>query len=135
MRVGEVLRLPYDCLVEVKDDLFLRVWTEKGQIPIARYIPKLWRPVITAAIEDIKTFTKPCRKIAKQIEKHHTIKIIERRLEQRKKRINTDIASFKNRLTTFVAKKVEESKKLWKLKPRHQRLEILPKEVLAEIDC
>ena len=134
LRVGEVLRLPYDCLVNIGEDLFLRVWTEKGQLPIARYIPKLWRPVITAAIEDIKNITKPYRKIAKQLENHHHIKIIERRLEQRKKRINKGIASFKNRLAKFVAKKVEESKKLWNLKPCHQRLDILPKEVLAEID-
>ena len=134
LRIGEVLRLPYDCLVSIGEDLFLRVWTEKGQIPIARYIPKLWRQVIIAAIEDIKTITEPYRKIAKHCEKHHTIPIIENRMEQRIKKINKNMASFNIRLTNFMTNKIKESKKLWKLKPRHQKLEILPNEVLAEID-
>lgn len=69
MRIGEVLRMPCDCLVEKDGEAHsVIVWAEKGSEPQATYIPRIWRPAVMEAVSKIKEITDIYRARARAIE-------------------------------------------------------------------
>lgn len=70
LRVGELCRLTDDCLQydEVNQRWYLNVYTEKGQLPSARPLPRVWEKVVRDAYARILELTKPSRDLAVDIE-------------------------------------------------------------------
>lgn len=68
LRIGEVLRLPADPLITHNGELYLKVWTEKGSMPMARYVPDNWRELLTDVVQRIINLSAPSRQIAKELE-------------------------------------------------------------------
>lgn len=70
LRLGELTRLSINAID--KEDRtsanFLRVWTEKGALPIARPIPKLWEAPLIKAYEELLIQCAEARKCALEIE-------------------------------------------------------------------
>lgn len=95
LRVGEVLRLPVDCLFEYEGELMCRVWTEKGMMPHARYVPKLWRSIFTDIVDKIHEITAEYRKNALSLESTGVCEEVD------------------NRLATFIAKRRASAEQLY----------------------
>ncbi|WP_130904891.1 hypothetical protein [Pseudomonas sp. Sample_22] len=91
LRIGEVLRLPKNCLVERNGQLFCNVWTEKGAAPMARYIPQIWRPVIQDAVRRIDAICSLWRERASEIENGTLATVLAKRFDRRVAQIDTDI--------------------------------------------
>jgi hypothetical protein len=70
LRVGELCTLPVDCLQydEVNERWYLNVLTEKGQLPSARPVPRMWQEIIVESYNKILKVTEPFRKHAQAIE-------------------------------------------------------------------
>jgi integrase len=70
LRVGELCRLTYDCLDfdEVNEKWYLKVYTEKGELPSPRPIPRIWQEVVLDAYKRILELTEEHRNFAKQVE-------------------------------------------------------------------
>lgn len=118
LRIGEVLRLPKDCLVETNGHLFCRVWTEKGAEPIARYIPKVWRPVLQEAVERINSICECSRAQAKTIESGTIAEWLDGRFQKRVEAIDDELKTALDKLAAFSATNVALAKKrLALLKP------------------
>lgn len=116
LRVGEVLRLPLNPLVEMDGELFCRVWTEKGALPMARYVPSIWREPIKDAVDEIQKLTRPYREIAIQIEVHGSPTFIDERFNvyiQEKERL---LEQKVRQLDDFLCSKEQEAINLWQLK-------------------
>lgn len=91
LRIGEVLRLPKNCLVEIDGELFCRVWTEKGAEPVARYVPTIWREVLKDAVSRINIICNPFRLQAEAIETDALSRQLDARFQQRIKSIDADV--------------------------------------------
>jgi len=80
LRIGEVLRLPVDPLIMLDGEMYIKVWTEKGSMPMARYVPENWRNLLTDVIERITTLSAPYRLVAKELETTGRLIEVSRRL-------------------------------------------------------
>ncbi len=82
LRLGEITTLPLNALYEEEGSgkLYLRVWTEKGQVPTLRYVPKLWAPAIRESYNALVELCRPARALAKKIESADGFSFVERRL-------------------------------------------------------
>ncbi|WP_028469316.1 hypothetical protein [Neptunomonas japonica] len=116
LRIGEVLRLPHDCIQEVNGELFCKVWTEKGMTPHSRYIPKVWRSLLTDIVKQINTLTEPYRKHAIELEENKYLSAIRTRLEKFKVERRADAKILTNDLETFLELKNIEAQTAWTLK-------------------
>lgn len=69
-RVGELCRLSEDCLQfdEVNERWYITPYTEKGELPSAKPVPRMWQEIIVEAYKRIKKLTQEHRKFAKQVE-------------------------------------------------------------------
>jgi len=129
MRIGEVLRLPVDCIKEIDGEKKLMVWVEKGQEPFPKPIPDSWLEVILDTIEEVKSLTSKARAIAKQLEKDGVIHDINKRISQWKNKKENDVIKFKNLMHSFLERKKEEVSHFWLLSD-----DILGKEYLTSSD-
>lgn len=79
LRVGELCTLPMDCLQydEVNERWYLNVLTEKGQLPSARPVPRMWQEIIIDSYNKIIKKTEPFRKYAQAIETNPRQAILE----------------------------------------------------------
>ncbi|RMP23357.1 hypothetical protein [Pseudomonas coronafaciens] len=101
LRIGEVLRLPENCLVSINGELYCRVWTAKGSAPEARYIPKIWRVAISDAVDRIKAICAPYRESARAIESGAIISELKHRLASRAEAIEDRISRDLVKLHSF----------------------------------
>lgn len=85
IRIGEVLRLPVDCLQEINGELFCKVWTEKGMIPHSRYVPTIWRPLLLDLVQKIQDLTSTYRSNAQELENTKSLALVRERLDSFKK--------------------------------------------------
>ncbi|MGL0818813.1 hypothetical protein [Vibrio vulnificus] len=71
LRVGEVCRLPENCLGydAERERYFLRTFFEKGQLAFAKSIPKIWERVIVDSYQRIIELTQSHRDFALKVEK------------------------------------------------------------------
>lgn len=104
LRIGEVLRLPDNCLVPINGELYCRVWTAKGSAPEARYIPKIWRVAISDAVDRIKAICAPYRESARAIESGAIISELKQRLAVRAEAIECEISRSLVKLNSFAEK-------------------------------
>lgn len=116
LRIGEVLRLPVDCLQEINGELFCKVWTEKGMMPHSRYVPIVWRPVLLDVVDRIQRLTSDYRRNAKELEETKSLKLVSNRLETFKKNRQSDANQLIAELDSFLLTKKEEAEKSWELK-------------------
>ena len=74
LRIGELCRLTKDCLQydEINERWYLNVLTEKGELPAAKPVPKLWQDIIIESHTRILEITDEYRAFAKQVEKTGT---------------------------------------------------------------
>ncbi|MEM5531402.1 hypothetical protein [Pseudoalteromonas arctica] len=74
LRIGELCRLTKDCLQydEINERWYLNVLTEKGELPTARPIPRLWQEILIESHKRILQITGEFRAFAKQVEKTGT---------------------------------------------------------------
>lgn len=70
LRIGELCRLTDDCIEydEVNEKYYLKVLTEKGELPSARPVPRMWEDVIVSSYKRIKELTTEHRAFAKKVE-------------------------------------------------------------------
>ncbi|WP_261844259.1 hypothetical protein [Aliamphritea ceti] len=116
LRIGEVLRLPYDCLQEFNGELFCKVWTEKGMAPHSRYIPQDWRPLLTDVVEQVHKLTEPYRQCAEELEANKSLAVVRSRLDSFRAKRNADAESLIEELEAFITVKIQEAKEAWQLK-------------------
>jgi integrase len=70
LRIGELCRLTDDCLDfdEVIEKWNLKVYTEKGELPSPRPLPRIWQEVVLNAYKRILELTEENRNFSKQVE-------------------------------------------------------------------
>ncbi|HGO9799662.1 hypothetical protein [Pseudomonas aeruginosa] len=107
LRIGEVLRLPADCLVNIEGQMYCRVWTEKGSEPIARYVPTVWRPMLVDVVEKINAICKPYRVAAKAIEEGTILDEIDARLRSRALSIEIELKKALDSLDLYILRNIE----------------------------
>ena len=85
LRVQEIMTLPVNALYEeeMSGKSYLRVWTEKGQQPTLRYIPKIWGPAVRESYHALYELCRNARELAKEIETSDGFSFIERRLKNK----------------------------------------------------
>lgn len=116
LRIGEVLRLPHDCIQEFNGELFCKAWTEKGMTPHSRYIPKIWRPLLTEIVEDILEVTGKYRRYASELEESKKVSIVTDRLEKFKAQRKAEANALIDELEDFLVLRNDEAKAAWGLK-------------------
>jgi len=116
LRIGEVLRLPVDCLQEVNGELMCKVWTEKGMTPHSRYIPLVWRPLLLAVVKEIQNITRPYRDNAKELETTKSLTTVRDRLDKFIKGRRSNANELLTELDVFLIEKKLEAQKAWALK-------------------
>ena len=127
LRIGEVLRLPKNCLVTINSELYCRVWTEKGAEPIARYVPTIWRAALCEAVLRIDAICEPYRKRALSIEDGSYAETLDYRFQGRIEAIGRHVESALDCLSKKIESNVSASE-------RHLRLlKYLPDEELVEL--
>ena len=116
LRIGEVLRLPQKSLVEMDGEMFCMVWTEKGSMPMARYVPTIWRQLLKDAVEEIQKITKPYRQAAIDIENESALGFLDNRVselnQEKEKRFDKMVA----KLDAVLEAQKKTATKFWKLK-------------------
>ena len=87
LRIHEIMTLPVDALYEEETSgkLYLRAWTEKGQLPTLRYIPKIWGPAIKESYHALLELCQNARELAEEIETNNGFSFIENRLKKIKR--------------------------------------------------
>lgn len=110
LRVGEVLRLPKDCLVDINGEMHCRVWTEKGAEPIARYVPTIWRSAIKDAVARINSICQPYRDRAESIENGSLLTQLDERFYARAESIKLEVNSVLGNLSSKVSSNVDATK-------------------------
>jgi len=70
LRVGELCQLSEDCLQynEIEGKWYITPYTEKGELPSAKPVPRMWQEIIVKAYKRIKELTQEHRDFAKQVE-------------------------------------------------------------------
>ncbi|TOC83149.1 hypothetical protein CGJ76_23860, partial [Vibrio parahaemolyticus] len=116
LRLGETLRLPIDPLIEVNGEMFCLVWTEKGHIPMARYVPSIWRHPLSEAVAEIRKITQPYRDVAIQIEQRNNLCFVDERLDCLHQEKAALLAHKIDELKVLLELKKQDSVKLWQLK-------------------
>lgn len=101
LRIGEVLRLPKDCLVEINGQLFCKVWTEKGAEPVARYIPTVWRAALQDTVDRINSICDRYRAQAEKIENGTIVEGLDSRFKNRIDTIEAELQSALDQLTVL----------------------------------
>ncbi len=113
IRIGEVLRLPVDCLQEINGECFCKVWTEKGMLPCSRYVSTIWRPLLLDIVHTIHSLTITCRRNAQELENTKSLALIRERLdgfrEVRRSNANELIAE----LDDFLLSMTAQAKNAW----------------------
>ena len=109
LRIGEVLRLPKDCIVESDGNMYCRVWTEKGAVPSARYVPVAWRPAITETVRRIGKLTQSYREQAVSIETGIVGAEYEQRFQKRIQGIEDELSSLNAKLERYLAVRRQET--------------------------
>ncbi len=102
LRIGEVLRLPKNCLVSMNGEMYCRVWTEKGAEPVARYVPTIWRSALRDAVDRIDAICEPYRKRAMSIEDGSFAENLDDRFQARVETINHSVESVLDRLSQTI---------------------------------
>ncbi len=116
LRLGEVLRLPFNPLIEMDGELFCLVWTEKGSAPMARYVPTIWRKPFKDAIDEIHKLTKSYRDAAIQFEQQGTLSFIDERFDIYVQEKESLFEEKMQKLDELLLSKKFDAQKLWKLK-------------------
>ena len=116
LRIGEVLRLPQNPLIEMDGETFCLVWTEKGSMPMARYVPLIWRQALSEAVEIIQKITKPYRENAKLLEEHGALVFLDSRLSALVNEKEELLTQRVGQLDAILQEKKQEAIKFWKLK-------------------
>jgi len=116
LRIGEVLRLPVDCLQEVNGELMCKVWTEKGMTPHSRYVPLVWRPLLLEVVQKIQNITLPYRDNAKELESTKSLTTVSDRLDNFIKDRRSNANELLTELDAFLIEKKSEAQKAWTLK-------------------
>ncbi|UUO24654.1 hypothetical protein FGD67_16570 [Colwellia sp. M166] len=116
LRIGEVLRLPQNPLIKMDGETFCLVWTEKGSMPMARYVPLIWRQALSEAVEIIQRITKPYRENAKLLEEQGTLGFLENRLSALVNEREELLTQRVGQLDTILQEKKQEAIKFWQLK-------------------
>ncbi|MFT6015094.1 MAG: hypothetical protein ACI809_000851 [Candidatus Azotimanducaceae bacterium] len=106
LRIGEVLRLPKNCLVTIDGEMYCRVWTEKGAEPIARYVPTVWRAVLCEAVSRIDSICEPYRKRALSIEDGSFTETLDDRFLKRIETLDRNVESTLTRLSQTIESNV-----------------------------
>jgi hypothetical protein len=130
LRLGEVLRLPKEPLIEVEGEMFCLVWTEKGATPISRYVPLIWRKPLVDAVEEIHKLTKPYRDIAIQIEQKGALGFFDERFKLFNQEKEAQLAIKIDELNELLQARKITATKLWKLR---QPVEALNRYELQEL--
>lgn len=70
LRIGELCRLTEDCLQydEINEKYYLKVLTEKGELPSPRPVPRMWEDVILKSYKRLLELTEEHRLFAKSVE-------------------------------------------------------------------
>lgn len=116
LRIGEVLRLPVDCLQEINGELMCKVWTEKGMTPHSRYVPVVWRPLLLEIVQKIQNFTRPYRDNAEELETTKSLTTVRDRLDKFIEDRRSNANELLTELDAFLVEKKLEAQKAWKLK-------------------
>jgi hypothetical protein len=116
LRVGEVLRLSKDCLIEHEGKLLCRVWTEKGAEPIPRFVLGDWRELIQEVHEKIVALTADVRAYAEQLEKTGSNDYITSALSEYRITRERNVEELLDRLAVFLADQKISAINAWKLK-------------------
>ena len=115
LRIGEILRIPEDCLFWDGPDLRCRIWTEKGHQARAPYVPTLWREPIIQTVDRIKALTKKYREHAREFEERQRMREVEDRIRDWQIAREIDAQSLENELRTFLDTKRVEAEQAWEL--------------------
>lgn len=110
LRIGEILRLPKNCLVEIGGEMYCRVWTEKGSEPIARYVPTIWRSAFSDAVDSINNICQPYRARALSIENGSFADELKERFHARANKIESEVQNALERLHCKVRSNVADTK-------------------------
>lgn len=116
LRLGEVLRLPKDPLVEMDGEMFCLVWTEKGSAPMSRYVPLIWRKPLTDAVKEIRKLTHPYRELAVQIERHGALGFFDERLSIFNQEKESQLESKVSEIDALLLAKKSKAAEFWRLK-------------------
>lgn len=127
LRIGEVLRLPKNCLITINGEMYCRVWTEKGSEPVARYVPTIWRAALRDAVDRIDAICEPFRKRAMSIEDGSFARNLDDRFLARIETIGLRIESALDRLSQAMESNVSATES------RLRVLKYLPDDELIEL--
>jgi hypothetical protein len=127
LRIGEVLRLPKNCLLTMNGEMYCRVWTEKGADPVARYVPTIWRAALRDAVDRIDAICEPFRKRAMSIEDGTFAQSLDDRFLARVETINLSVESALTRLSQAIESNVSATES------RLRVLKHLPDDELIEL--
>jgi hypothetical protein len=116
LRIGEVLTLPVNALFEKDGEFYCNVWTEKGSMPMARYVPTIWRPVLKDAVERIQAISAPYRKLAKELEEKGRLSLIDERFNVYIKQKDIEADIILQRLSQLFKEKADIAYRYWTLK-------------------
>lgn len=133
LRIGEVLRLPADCLIEYNGEMMCKVWTEKGMIPHARYIPEMWRPIFEEIMSKILEITAEYRPNAQTLEDSEVCVEIDERLNNFKLERKANAEVLFDELDLAFKGFEKEAKEAWRLKRKIKDSHEYTMEDLAEI--
>lgn len=116
LRIGEVLRLPVDPLIQANGEMFFLVWTEKGKEPYARYVPREWREVFQYTVTAIQKASEPYRRRAAELETTGRLSEVVDRLRRYHEERLIEVQRLNKRLDNFLASKRAEAEKKWQLR-------------------
>ena len=116
LRLGEVLRLPLNPLIEMDGEMFCLVWTEKGSEPMARYIPTIWRKAFKDAVDEIHKLTKGYRDAAIQFEQQGALSFIDERFDAYVQEKESIFERKVQQLDELLLSKKVAAEQLWQLK-------------------
>lgn len=133
LRLGEVLRLPLNPLIEMDGEVFCLVWTEKGSEPMARYVPTIWRKPLKDAVDEIHKLTNTYRDAAIQFEQHGTLSFFDERFEAYIQKKESSFEKKVRQLDELLLSKKLDAEKLWQLKTKISTDERFELKVLASI--
>lgn len=133
LRLGEVLRLPLNPLIEMNGEMFCLVWTEKGTEPMARYVPTIWRKPFKDAVDEIHKLTQVYRDSAIQFEQHGTLSFFDERFDAYVQKKESSFEKRVRQLDELLLSKKLAAEKLWQLKAKISNDERFELKVLASI--
>lgn len=116
LRAGEILRIPFNCLIEDKNHLRCIVYTEKGSPPRSVYVPVIWQELIKEIVEKIKAITAIYRKRAIELENTQRLSELDDRLSKWRKEKKQDASNLTKLLNNFLKNKHKEAFNTWKTK-------------------